>query len=692
MRNGRQIAVLSALLIYPLWYILPAMRLIGAPTMAPTVYSDLIGLYDISQILGEMKFPWSKVYTLNGVTGESIWTPQVLSQAIHYLAIWMLTRFLPEIFAANLYLLLSWIANGLLGYKLGRKIGSTVIGSLFTGLLLQTAPFIRENLFNYFVYGNVTYFICVIYFSIKYFESPNSKNLITSVLMACVGLFFDLYWLYFGLLTAFVILVSSAVLQKKHGSLTIIFFLFLFGFVVLSSVHLNFVSLLQKLNPISRTFEIAKPSWIDRTNSNPINIIFGNGRLYGHVGITVFILFLASILLAKPKSKVPLISVFLIAIGVHLLLLTQTGMNVWGIRIPLPIRYLRYLFPGVRFFERAGFVVVVLICLLAGLSISWLVPKFKTTFLSFLFVMFCLLSVIREYHPFLGRQFDFGSRDFRSALDKLDIDPTGVVDLPVTNLDGTRLSPYPRIPLHYLSSPRFSSYRSEDWLNDLALYGSRGNGELENYLLFNGVSHVFVPADKKFQMQPHDWKAARSVQYDLESARYKFVGTIESPIRIRIFEIVKGSEDYFCSSCEPINVSFLGVESNFGKYFLNGNSLERDFGGQIGWVDSNDSLGIKINSTNSESNFSIQVDLVPFYGSNAKSNVVVLTSGAKKQAVILRQGQTSSVDLVLSANSTISFSSALGCNRSIDIDPLDLMSSESKYCFGIANISVREIP
>jgi hypothetical protein len=346
----------------------------------------------------------------------------------------------------------------------------------------------------------------------------------------------------------------------------------------------------------------------------------------------------------------------------------------------------------VRFFERAGFVVVVLICLLAGLSISWLVPKFKTTFLSFLFVLFCLLLVIRDYHPFSERHFDFGSRDFRSALDKLDIYPTGVVDLPVTNLDGTRLSPYPRIPLHYLSSPRFFSYRSEGWLNDLALYGSRGNGELENYLLFKGVSHVFVPAEKKFQMQLHDWKAARSVQYDLESTRYKFVGTIESPIQIKIFEIVKGSEDYFCSSCEPFNVAFSGVESKFGKYFLNGNSLERDFGGQIGWVDSNDSLEIKINSTNSESNFSIQVDLVPFYGSNAKSNVVVLTSGAKKQAVILRPGQTSSVGLALSANSSISFSSALGCNRSIDIDPLDLMSGESKYCFGIANISVHEIP
>ena len=660
--------------------------------MAPTVYSDLIGLYDTSQILGEMRFPWSKVYTLNGVTGESLWTPQVLSQAIHYLAIWMLTRFLPGIFAANLYLLLSWMANGLLGYKLGRKIGSTVIGSLFTGLLLQIAPFIRENLFNYFVYGNVTYFICVIYFSIKYFESPNSKNLISSVLMACAGIFFDLYWLYFGLLTALVFLVSSAVLQKKYVSLTKLFFFFLFGFVALSLVFLNFVSLLQRLNPISRTFEIAKPSWIDGTNSNPINIIVSNGRLYGHVGLMVFILFLVAIFLAKQKSKVPLISVFSIAIGLHLLLTTQTSMNVLGIHVPLPIRYLRYLFPGVRFFERAGFIAVVLICLLAGLAISWLVPKFKTKFLSFMFVMFCSLLVVRDYQPFSGRHFDFGSRDFRSELKKLNVYPTGVVDLPATNLDGTRLSPYPRIPLHYLDSPRFYSYRSEDWLNDLALYGSRGNGELENYLLFNGISHVFVPADEEFQLQLHDWKATRSVQYDLNSERYKFVGTIESPIHIRIFEIVKGSEDYFCSSCEPINVAFSGVESNFGKYFLNGNSLERDFGGQIGWVDSNDSLGINISSTNSESNFSIQVDLVPFYGSNAKSNVVVLTSGAKKQAVILRPGQTSSVSLALSANSSISFSSALGCNRSIDIDPLDLMSSESKYCFGIANISVHEIP
>lgn len=691
-RIGYRSAVVSVLLVYPLWYMFPAMRLNGAPTMAPTVYSDLIGLYNISQVLGEMKFPWSKVHSLNGITGEFLWTPQMLSQSIHYLAIWIFTRFLPEIFAANLYLLLSWVANGLLGYKLARKIGSTAIGSLFTGLLLETVPFVRENLFNWIVYGNLVYFIGVIFCSLKYFEKPNSKNLIASFFMVGTGIFFDIYWLYFGLLTAIVFIVSSAITLKNYALLRKIFIVSLVSFFTSGLVFSKFVSLVQRLGPNSRKLEITEISWIDSTNSNPVHIVFGNDRLYGHVGLTVFCLFLAAIFIAKQKSKISLVAIFLLVISLHLSLTTQSSMNVWGVRIPLPITYFRYLFPGVRFFERAGFVAVVFICLLAGLAISWIIPKFKTTFLSFMFVMFCSLLVVRDYQPFSGRHFDFGSRDFRTALDKLGIDPTGVVELPATNLDGTRLSPYPRIPLHYLSSPRLFSIRSEDWLNDLALYGSRGNGELENYLLFSGISHVFVPDSEELQLQLHDWKATRSVQYDLNSERFKFVGTIESPIQTRIFEIVKESEDYFCSSCEPFDIEFSGVESNFGKYFLNGNSLERDFGGQTSWVNSNDSFGLTIKNTNSESNFSIQVDLVPFYGSMAKSNVVVVSNGVQNQAFILRPGQTSSVQLNVTANSPIFFSSSLGCSRSKDIDPLDLTSIESRYCFGVADISVREIP
>ena len=683
------------LIIYPTWFMWPTLSFHSSNLIKPSTYSDLNGLYNSALFLHGMKFPWSKVANLNGMVGESFWSLATYSQSIHYVLIWLLTRLLPYVIAANLYLLLSWILSGVMAYAVSREIGSSKFASFFVGLILQLSPFLREKLFNHFVYGNLIYILLVILFCIRYSKKPSLSGLVWLIALVVSGCVFDLYWFYFGSLFLFLFL-GFLILEHRNLIYSGIFILSVVMLLLVEAFLFRSISRSMLLNdPLNRTLQIAPTAWINETNHGTfLQFILGNrdGYIaeYGYLGITTCVLLLIGILRGSQTTTRWLINrLALIAVAFALLTL-PTSVSIGNLEFLTPINVVRYLMPGVRFFERSGFVMVIICCMLCGVGVTRLMQGTQKFAIMWGLALLIIGGVFLDLSPVRSRTFDPGLQCFKEVQNVLDeTGNTGILNLPVTQLDGQIFAPYPQIPFYYLNTRSLFSFKNSTWVENLVLYSARGEDEFVSYLLANGITHIAIrTGDLKLLNGEHNWKAPNNVLYNLSSDRYSLIAETGCGVPTSVYRINENPDTGYCKGCFPFRTKWDGVGNQFGKFWIDGN-IVTTIDGDISWVKFGELPQFRVQSDSAKAKFRVTFSFVPYYGAGAKSNVLTVRSHGMNYPVVLNAGKISSISLMVERGETVFVTTSFGCPSGMDIEIVNL--DPQRVCFGVQDVRVSEL-
>ena len=189
IKNSRLIAFFLA---YPFLYMAPVLNL-GNRSRLGSGRSDMNGTILFAQQLKEMKLPWSQTAWLGFPEETSFWVFTRFSQTIHWVTVYILTRFLSANEAVNLILLLGWTLTGLLAYLVAREIGVSKHISIAVGLSTQSLPWIREKIEEHLSYVYICVPLLVILCLMKFIRNHSSKNIFALIGSIAFTFIFDLF-------------------------------------------------------------------------------------------------------------------------------------------------------------------------------------------------------------------------------------------------------------------------------------------------------------------------------------------------------------------------------------------------------------------------------------------------------------------------------------------------------------------
>jgi hypothetical protein len=170
---------------------------------------DTSGTVAIAQSIERMRYPWSMNVMANAPFGEDFWSLSRMVQAVQWLVLWILTRFGSAILAVNLLICIGWVLSGIAAFALSKYLKYSTIAAVFSGLLVQMLPWVREKAMTHvsYVYLCVPIFAILLLFQFK--DIPKKENFIKLFSFFCLTAFFDLYWFYINILIAAVFIVVS---------------------------------------------------------------------------------------------------------------------------------------------------------------------------------------------------------------------------------------------------------------------------------------------------------------------------------------------------------------------------------------------------------------------------------------------------------------------------------------------------
>jgi hypothetical protein len=654
----------------------------GKNIIKQTFFSDLNGLYNVAMLLDDMKYPWSDSSLLIGNKSENFWSIINATQGVHYLVVWLFCKLFPFVLAASLYLYVNWVLNGVMGFIVARELGSNKFGAMIVGLLLQMTPFVREKLFNHFVYGALGYILFVLYLAIKSLRQSNQNQTIyrLSFLLLIVGfgVFVDLLWFYSAALIFYITTLIILLQQRKTWYFTI----FLVATLMLWQLIIKLTSFISQVISTTgipnRNLAVTELGFIYQSGSS-FKSFFSNSLNrdfeYGHTGIVVsslVILGVFSLIRSNQRTETWFLS--FIALFFAILTLSPT-IRIFGNEIDTPIKFLRHIFPGVRFFDRFGFVAIVSLCIIAGLGLSISSKLIARPRLKVVIGLVILLLIVGDNHLLEKRKINTELSQYRPLREILRVPSmhtTGVLNVPIWNTYGDLVNNYPNTPMFLLGSKTFFSYKNDLWLKELSLFHGRGIDELTNFLLARGVTHIIENGPQ--------------TNIDLSSEHFSLVGHINGE-KVRLYKINEVSGTSFCSICSPFF-----VESSFVGLPIFNPALKRGYekiDSDIHWVEASSTKTLKVTSTNHDAEYRVSFRFVPWYGAAAKTNVVIIKAGKDAYSVPLFVGNIGKLSLSIKEGETIRLFSALGCHKGKDIDTQNI--DTRSICFGIEAIDVKEI-
>ena len=543
--------------VYPSVFLAPILRPSGryhlrSVTAPPDLVTDYDGATRFVQILRSMPRPWSDSYIISYPNGESVWRWQNLSQGIQIGAMYVISRVFQPVFTLNVLVFIGWVLSGIAVAMLARRVGAGMWTAAGAGLLVQALPSLPTMASNYLSYVFLCVPVFVVERTIAWSERPGRRTSAMVVVSLAISLFFDPYWFFFGLA---VIAVGATVslrpiiawLREEHRLIRV-----LAAAIALSPIMLVVaVMTIDKVlgsSSTSRSLGIAHPGLIDAGLRRPVDWFHssseGLGVVVGVLGVVGAIVTLARSC-QRSRRTLAWITASMV------LLATRTRVVSPWFTIDSSAEYVRFLMPGVRFFQRTALIGEACLCVFAALTVSWLAdvarrrvatrdPVVVRTVGVAVVAVFAVSSVVDLdplSHRALARQVD-AFADVRNVLGEtpapvvmaLPFERRGRSWLEMAFLDGTPTA-----------NPLYSRSR----IVETNVAASHGPASLAGYLRDLGVTHVLAVVGDD----------AYPITYPLEGPRFVprtslvLNGFEGKPQRVVLYEVHAQDGDVACVGC-----------------------------------------------------------------------------------------------------------------------------------------------
>jgi len=695
----RRVLVCVALLIYPTWFMGPALLPWGHVLFQQSTRQDTSGTAFAAQMLKQMRLPWSKNMLSNAPYGTNFWSLPDINHGIHNIYFWLLTRWTSAEFTVSSFIWIGWCLSGVAAYLLARRLGSNRFGALFAGIICEMLPWMREKAMTHvsYVYFCIPLFAALL--TLDFVKQPNKKNLAKLLCFQFLLIFFDLYWFFFVALEIFILLsLSISSLKTKYTIVKnkykwIIFFSSIFTLVVFVLGVILVRVLMSEYFPAYRNLDISSLTFIDQFNGTlgdyvrppPWHLVSSwqfqfSGSLEDHinyVGLTVLVLAVASIFsgIRKENSQKEILKVGVV-VALFVLLTIRSSVLILDFKINNPLTFIRFLMPGVRVFSRAGIVAEALLAVLSGITVSRLIQNRKNLFNRLIIFVVLLFLAIVDLNPIRGREFTDAFSEFKVLRSALDSGSAYFQISAITDrFDG--------IPANALQAPMWGDPRDLGLKTELIASSQMGSNNFARCLTNRGLTHLVVLRDSSGENKwRQKWGNLPSVEIDLAEPVYKLVASTNGN---QIYDLYKVAQFRDKSSCETpplLSFEWSGVRPTLLPTWSIDKLVYED-GPDVGWVFGNESPSIRIKS-NYDGIYDLSLSLVPAFGQYASTQIVVFQVNGVGKSVVLNPGSETTVTLQVSSNDLVSFRSIMPC-----ITPSRVIVNNTdtrSLCFGITKI------
>ena len=694
------------LTIYPIWFMYPCLTPGSNSILKGQEATDLNGTVFQAQVLKNMAYPWFSNQMLNAPTGERFWNVFAVPQAIHWGALWSLTRFLSPVLALNYWLLIGWILSGVSAYVLARYIKVSVFGSLAAGLLVEMLPWLREKASAHMAYV----FLCVPLFAVlmalRHFDNPTKKSFLTIIGYLGLIFFFDLYWFYFVLLIFCLVAVFNleaihSRFKKQSTRFKVI------AYVMISSALLlamALILLVQNLTTSDRAFgrplEATTNSYIDEFNGSITRFIvpwsdhflvksgllnsqklLSDAVIYGGaliIGISVIgIMYRVIYRKALARGQV---AIYLVAVS-FLTLTIPSRVSILNLEISTPVSLIKYLMPGVRHFARAGMVTQALFCVLAAATIdSFYRLNRKSLVKTSLIIVIAGLCII-DLSPLSLREARSAYSEFEGIREALSREDSPVL---------YSFSPYFDAG-NYTNVKQVRSTYGQDWNSDFEVQAALGDANFAAYLAARGVTHVIIP-DQMANSGSYlaKWGTNSSIGLSFPATLFERIPTSANGSPAILYKIRDESGGNYCHACVRYKINWSGVRQAFFDPVIASISPDQQSSESLSWVlpVESPSFTVSTNSTN-ELYFVVSFDLVAAYGPNAQPQIVQITSTIESKNFNVAAGSITKAKIRVRANERVNIRHFLPCTVPANLEPGN--PDTRPICFGVVGVLAEQI-
>ena len=695
------------LFAYPTIFMWPAVKPGASALMQYSGSLDTSGTVFGAQALQRMKFPWSQNLMINPPDGISTATLANLVQSLRLISLWILVKFLDPIQSVSIMVLVGWILTGIAAFSLARYLKARMFGAFAAGLICESLPWMREKAMTHVAYVYMCIPLFLILLGLKFLVNRERKYLLQYLLVLVASFFFDLYWFAFSVILTLLILLiftfqkldpatfyshtaSHSKLSKKGIRICVgLTFSLIIAYTTQSRInffdHLVWDDLMIDQFGGSLVRFVTPPS--DHLVFPSTEQWFASREdIVNYVGISVLVAALLAIFTGRIYAgrRDFQMRLWLLAIAIFFGLLTlPTQVGLFGIDMYTPVHYMKFLFPRIRVFARAGLITEVVLGLLAGLFISDLTNvfrhKYKVVVLQFLLVVVVLIDL----NP-LGRRFvndDYSK--YSEVRRELNSNQNSVVAIVPLELDRNGF------PLFVLNNALTAFPNDRTFEEDLRLSASQGTDRFFSFLRNRGVTHVLLRRTEAIQLG-YVYKWGEIPQVNLQLTEPYFTKVVESsPEQAdELFVLNESLAQISCEWCSDFRLKWNGVRSLFySQGYFEGQFYEDK---DVSWVlPSEDPTFEVVSEAPTNSLFKVTFMLHAAYGANAKPQVVRIQYGTNSMTKAFGAGSGLSVEFMVQTGQQIRLNSYLPCVSPDQIDPNN--PDKREICYAISDLSVIQL-
>ena len=454
------------------------------PGSAPkgSTITDLDGGARMAYLLSDMSTPWAHTSFISSPSGAGIWRFQSMSQMIQIVFLWVMSHLVQPMLAANLLVLIGWIATGIATFAIARNVGCRRLVAVSCAMAVQMVPFMRFMAANFTSYVNIGPPLLCLIAALKFSQNPSKRSTAFLVLSLLVTSFFDPYWILLAVFgcTIVVFIETSSHAIKARSMRTAFIPVLVLGVYASLSAGLRIVASNLGQGSIDRSVVVASR---DDVANSVLNWTNWTQSAYTGVGWLILALFALS-LVFLPWIKQRNLAVLTIVALAFISVASKISVPLTNIEV-MPAIWLRHVVPGVRFFDRVALIAIPLVVVVVARTLEEVSARFKlprlASFVIPLFVLILPLSYPNMKVPNVTKSYDDWS-GIRSAL-------ASVPDAKVLAL------PFDRRGRDWIEQASFRTPLVNDFVypvnNQTVVYqASNGQKAFAAYLESIGVTHV----------------------------------------------------------------------------------------------------------------------------------------------------------------------------------------------------------
>ena len=508
----------------------------GAVPHVSTI-TDLDGAARMAYLLSDMSTPWAHTSFISSPSGAGIWRFQSMSQMIQIVFLWVMSHLVQPMLAANLLVLIGWIATGIATFVIARNVGCRLLVAVSCAMAVQMVPFMRFMAANFTSYVNIGPPLLCLIAALKFSQNPSKRSTAFLVLSLLVTSFFDPYWILFAVFgcTIVIFMQTSSHAIKARSMRTAFIPILVLGVYASLSVGLRFVASNLGQGSIGRSVVVASR---DDVGNSVLNWTNWTQSAYTGVGWLILALFALS-LVFLPWIKQRNLAVLTIVALTFISVASKISVPLTNIEV-MPAIWLRHVMPGVRFFDRVALLAIPLVIVVVARTFEEVSARFKLLRFAYLVIPLLVLMLPLSYPninaPTVLKSYDDWS-GIRSAL--ANVPSAKVLALPFDRRgrDWIEQASFRKPLVNDLVTPVMNQ--------QVILHASHGPASLASFLNAHDVTHVFSI----------DNELDRFVDYKLLAPRFLLVGKLrlngfgEGDYEMSAYRVVAQPNDSYCRAC-----------------------------------------------------------------------------------------------------------------------------------------------